>query len=281
GIGSDWKRKRSPWQHPDGCYSLVSGGTLLLAQTGPLLHARFQKLKSKYPDHIWNIDLTVVPTLAGFWLPILPFALLQRWPFCWWVAVAKDHFSRRIMHIDAFKSQPSARRMGTFLKEAVKETCRAPKHLITDKGSQFTSTVFAKVCLVLDVLQRFGAVGRYGSIACIERFMRLLKSECTRELQVPLARKKVLAELICFTEWFNHYRPHQGLQGRTPDEKYRRIRPKATYPRIEPRPQWPPGGPCAAPKAAVRGKCGAKFTLEVTDFQVRKHLPVVTIKRVA
>ncbi|MGH9437530.1 MAG: DDE-type integrase/transposase/recombinase, partial [Terriglobia bacterium] len=239
------------------------------------------KLKSQYPDHIWNIDLTVVPTLLGFWLPVLPFALGQRWPFCWRVAVAKDHYSRRIMHVDAYKVQPSARRMGTFLTEAVKQTGRSPKHLITDKGSQFTSTVFAKVCLVLGVLQRFGAVGKYGSIARIERCMRSLKTECTRVLQVPLVRKKMLAELLTYRAWFNHHRPHQGMQGRTPDEKYRRIRSKATYPRLEPRPQWPPGSPCAAPKAAVSGECGAKFTLEVSHFQGRKHMPVVTLKPIA
>ncbi|MGH8191676.1 MAG: transposase [Rhodanobacteraceae bacterium] len=241
-----------------------------------------RKLKSKYPDHIWNIDLTVVPTLAGFWLPIFPFALLQRWPFCWWVAVAKDHFSRRIIYVDAYKTQPKARRMGTFLKEAVKETGRAPKHLITDKGSQFTSTVFTKVCLVLGVLQRFGAVGKYGSISRVERFMRSLKTECTRELpQTPLTRKGMMAELLAYAAWFNHHRPHQGLQGRTPEERYRRVRRKDSYPRIEPRPQWPPGSPCAAPKAAVRGECGAKFNLEVSHFQGRKYLPVVTLRRVA
>ncbi|MGH7145530.1 MAG: DDE-type integrase/transposase/recombinase [Planctomycetota bacterium] len=240
-----------------------------------------RKLKSKYPDHIWNIDLTVVPTLAGFWLPIVPFALLQRWPFCWWVAVAKDHYSRRVMHVEAYKTEPTARRMGTFLKEAVKKTGRAPKHLITDQGVQFKSTVFAKVCFVLGVLQRFGAVDKHGSIARIERFMRSLKTECTRTLQIPLTRRRMLAELLFYRDWFNHHRPHQGMQSRTPDEKYRRIRPRATYPRFEPRQQWPPGSPCAVPKASVRGECGVRFTMEVSCFQGRKHLPIVTLKRVA
>ena len=31
----------------------------------------------------------------GMWCTWLPFALPQRWPFCWWVLVAVDHFSRR------------------------------------------------------------------------------------------------------------------------------------------------------------------------------------------
>lgn len=45
----------------------------------------------KYPNHVWHVDLTVVPTAAGFWIPWLPFAKLQVWPFCWWVAPGRRH----------------------------------------------------------------------------------------------------------------------------------------------------------------------------------------------
>jgi transposase InsO family protein len=50
---------------------------------------------SKHPNHLWQIDLTVVPILGGLWTSWLPFSLPQCWPFCWWVAVVLDHFSRR------------------------------------------------------------------------------------------------------------------------------------------------------------------------------------------
>ena len=52
-------------------------------------------IKAKRPNHIWHVDLTVVPTTAGFWVPWMPFSKLQCWPFCWWVAVVIDQFSRR------------------------------------------------------------------------------------------------------------------------------------------------------------------------------------------
>ena len=42
---------------------------------------------AKYPGHLWHVDLTTVPT-GGFWTSWLPFALPQKWPFCYWVAVA-------------------------------------------------------------------------------------------------------------------------------------------------------------------------------------------------
>ncbi len=38
-------------------------------------------VKAKLPNHIWHVDLTTVPTSAGFWVPWMPFAKHQRWPF--------------------------------------------------------------------------------------------------------------------------------------------------------------------------------------------------------
>jgi transcriptional regulator with XRE-family HTH domain len=51
---------------------------------------------AKRPNHVWHVDLTVVPTTGGFWAAWSPFALPQCWPFGWWVAVIVDHFSRRV-----------------------------------------------------------------------------------------------------------------------------------------------------------------------------------------
>ena len=48
---------------------------------------------AKEPNHVWQMDLTTVPIGGGFWTTWLPFALSQRWPFCWWVAVVVDHCS--------------------------------------------------------------------------------------------------------------------------------------------------------------------------------------------
>ena len=30
---------------------------------------------AKYPNHVWHVDLTVVPTGVGFWCSWFPFAL--------------------------------------------------------------------------------------------------------------------------------------------------------------------------------------------------------------
>ena len=70
---------------------------------------------SKYANHLWNVDLTTVPIGIGFWCSWLPFTLPQRWPFCWWLAVAVDHYSRRLMGFAVFHG--AELRPSTFLPQ--------------------------------------------------------------------------------------------------------------------------------------------------------------------
>jgi len=46
---------------------------------------------AKHPYHVWHIDLTIVPTHVGFWVPWFPFSGLLCWPFGYCVAVLVDH----------------------------------------------------------------------------------------------------------------------------------------------------------------------------------------------
>lgn len=128
---------------------------------------------------------------------------------------------------------------------------------------------------------RYGAVGRHGSIAIVERFIRTLKESCTRRLLVPLKQETFQRELNLFADWFNEFRPHAGLNGRTPNEVYFARFPATRHPRYEPRPRWPRGSPCAKPRALVRGRPGAQLELHVDYHAGRRHLPVVTLRRAA
>jgi hypothetical protein len=56
-----------------------------------------------------------------------PFALPQRRPFCWWVAVAIDHFSRRALGVTAFKTQPTSTAVRAFLGRAATSAIPAGK----------------------------------------------------------------------------------------------------------------------------------------------------------
>ena len=81
--------------------------------------------------------------------------------------------------------------------------------------------------------------------------------------------------------WYNHYRGHTTLGGKTPEEVYHGHYPANRKPRFEPRSRWSRGSPCARPWALVRGSPGAKVTLEVSFHAGRRHLPIVRLKRVA
>jgi putative transposase len=229
-----------------------------------------------------HLDLTIVPTVGGFWISWFPCVLPQRWPFCWWVAVAVDHYSRRAMGIARFKKEPSAHAVRSFLNRACRRAGHWPKHLITDHGPQLTAEEFVGWCRRHAINQRLGAIGKYGSIAVVERFIRSMKNECTRLLPVvQLSQAAFGRELDEYVAWYNAERPHSRFGARTPDEVYFGRFPACRRPRFEPRPRWPRGSPCARPHALVRGRPGAVLELSVERIGGRMHLPVVKLSRIA
>jgi hypothetical protein len=52
-------------------------------------------------------------------------------------------------------------------------------------------------------------------------------------------------------------------------------------PRYEPRPGWPRASPCAKPQTLVKGQPGVVLGIEVSFVSGRRHLPRVTLRRVA
>ncbi len=233
---------------------------------------------AKYPNHVWHVDITTVPIVSGFWAAWSPFALPQCWPFCWWVAVVIDHFSRRVMSISVWKEPPSSLQMRHFLGQSIARTGRSPKYIICDKGPQFWNDAFKDWCKHKKISPRFGAVGRHGSIAIVERFILTLKNDYTRLTLVPLRRSAFHKELQLFVCWYNEYRPHTALGGKTPAEVYYRLPGANKVVRFEPRSRWPVRSPCASPQAAIRGKLGTRLVLYLTNLAGRKHLPIVKLR---
>jgi len=103
-----------------------------------------------------------------------------------------------------------------------------PKHVITDQGSQFTAAEFHRLLRRRGIRHRFGAVGKKGSIAIIERFWRTLKTECLDATCVWMSERMLVTNLASYVAWHRLHRPHQGLGGRTPHDvsaKVRRTKP--------------------------------------------------------
>jgi hypothetical protein len=138
---------------------------------------------------------------------------------------------------------------------------------------------------ILPGFTRFGVIfsfpGQHGSIAVVERFILTLKGVLSCLFPLPFRRRSFQRELDQIVDWYNAHRPHTWLGGRTPNEAYYGRFPANRRPRLEPRPRWPRGSPCAKPWALVRGSPGARLTIEVSFHQGRKHLPIVRLKRAA
>jgi len=231
---------------------------------------------ANYPHHVWNLDFTVVPTGAGLCAPWLPFCLPQVWPFCWWVAVILDHFSRRLIGFAVFKKEPTSKEVCVFLDQAIKRARRRPKYTVSDQGTQFREE-FRAWCKLRGIRARFGAVGKQGSIALTERFIRTLKDECTRRILVPMGLGAFRKEIRLFGIWYNACRPSQALAGRTPLEvfaegqRHRKDRAVASKRAPIQRERASPHRNCDTPPLA----------LHVTYLEGRKHLPIVELRKAA
>jgi putative transposase len=219
---------------------------------------------ASYPDHVWNVDLTVIPTRAGFWTMLGPFSWLQRWPFCYWLAVVVDHFSRRAIGFAVFLQRPTAKDVNTFLGRTIRAVGGKPRYVITDKGKQLWCDTFEAWCRRRHIRPGLGAVRKYGSFAVVERFIRSMKNECCRRTVVPMQVAKLRVGVSLYFVWYNHHRPHQGLAGRTPDEVYFDRSAANEKRRYEPRRGWPRNSACAAPQAKVKGRRGVRLDLRIS-----------------
>jgi transposase InsO family protein len=234
-----------------------------------------QKVTARRAHDVWHVDFSVVPIGVGLWVPWFPFAALQRWPFCWWVAVVLDHASRAVVHAGVFARQPSAEETVTLLDEAVEIAGRDPRSIVTDRGSQFGED-YRDWCDDRGVRPRFGALGQHGSIAIVERFMRTLKEEAFRRILVPFRLDAMRAELVAYVNWYNGYRVHRSLGCATPAEMLAGRPAARGQRRFETRLRWPlPRGDPAVERA------GAELRLVVERLHGRKHLPIVSLKRAA
>jgi transposase InsO family protein len=294
-AGSDDANTSTSAGAPDGANGPGATNVALASANASQAEPRRAKrrVRADYSDHVWNTDLSVVPTCGGFWTTWLPFSLAQCWPFAWWVVAVVDHYSRQIMALEAYFSQPSEAEVCALLDWAVASAGRAPRYTVTDQGGQFGDG-YRAWCRSHDVRPRFGAIGESGSIALIERFMRALKDECTRRLLVPLRLADFRTELSLFATWYGSHRPHQSLGGRTPSEVYEagRVVPffatgaqHATAANDSTPGAWDvevlPANDAASPAGRASPAGLPKLALEVTFLEGRRHLPIVKLRRAA
>jgi putative transposase len=163
-----------------------------------------REIVARYPSHVWSVDRTRV----------LRWGL---WPT--WVMVAIDHYSRAVIAIVSLEG-PNA---GWVVEAMEKAFLRhgAPKHIITDQEGLFVSDAFAELLTRWSVKQRFGAVGKHGSIAVTERLILTLKYEWLKRVPVVRGLDHLSRLLQDFEIYYNEYRGHATLGGAIPSVVHR------------------------------------------------------------
>ena len=137
------------------------------------------------------------------------------------VLVAVDHFSRMTMSVSPLYGSD-----GGWVIEAMESAFRrhgAPIELVCDKDPVFTSGAFHQLLRRWGVRQRFGTLGRYGSVAVTERAILTLKGEWLRRVAMIRGADHLKQLLSEFAVYYNEYRGHMTLGGATPGVIHRRL----------------------------------------------------------
>lgn len=102
---------------------------------------------------------------------------------------------------------------------------RLSGHFHAEKVETLSGEILRLRLLRLCVEQRFGVVGKMGSIALIERLWRTLKDALGLHLLRPSAAEDLTATVELGLLHYAHFRPNQGIGGATPAEIFFRRTP--------------------------------------------------------
>ena len=168
-----------------------------------ILHAR-RTLKHRVPrpmrrNRIWGCDLLVKTDQQGH--PHLALAIL-------------DHASRACLRLQRL-SDKSSLTLFRVLIDAVKRYGR-PQFVRTDNEAVLVSRLFRLGLWLLGIRQQRIEPGCPWQNGRVERFIGTV----TRELRqdVLTGDRDLESKLTSIRYWYNHERPHDHLQGRTPAE---------------------------------------------------------------
>ena len=157
-----------------------------------------RNLVPQYPHHVWGIDITYIRLLRG-WMYL--------------VAIV-DWYSRYVVswELDQTLEMP-------FVLACVDQALDTAVPVIfnSDQGSHFTSSSYLERLTSQDIQVSMDGKGRAIDNIFTERLWRNLKYEeiYLNEYDSPRQARKRIHQ---YFEFYNHQRPHQSLDYRTPSE---------------------------------------------------------------
>jgi putative transposase len=152
------------------------------------------------PDQVWSTDITYVPLASGFM----------------YLAAVIDWYSRYVL---AWRLSNTLD--GSFCLEMLEEALGLgrPEVFNTDQGVQFTAEAFTGRLLSAGVAVSMDGRGRCLDNVFVERLWRSVKQE-NIYLHGYESVPELKQGLACYWPFYNHERPHQALDYRTPAEVY-------------------------------------------------------------
>ncbi len=148
---------------------------------------------------VWGVDLTGKQDAAGNTHSLLGIV---------------EHHARACLDLRALADRTSTTLLRCLLD--VIERFGKPRIVRTDNEAVFTSLLFRFGLWLLGIRHQTTDLHCPWQNGRIERFFGTLKSKLDRWQVESL--EQLTAALVPFRFWYNHVRPHQNLQGRTPAE---------------------------------------------------------------
>jgi len=169
-------------------------------RANPIYPYLLRGLKIDRIDQVWCSDITYIPMNRG-WV---------------YLTAVMDWFSRCVLAWEVSLTLDAG-----FCVEALERALSlgTPGIFNTDQGSQFTSAAFTGVLHGAGIAISMDGAGRVYDNIFVERLWRSVKHEevYLHDYQSPAEARLGLGRYLGF---YNHQRPHQALDYRTPAEVY-------------------------------------------------------------
>jgi putative transposase len=149
------------------------------------------------PNQVWCADITYIPLPRGFLYLVAIMDWASRAVLAWRLSNTMDT---------------------SFCVSALEEALAkfgTPEIFNTDQGSQFTSAAFTGMLAAAGIRISMDGRGRWMDNVFIERLWRSLKHEDIY-LKGYADGREARAGIELWVRFYNHQRPHQALQNRTP-----------------------------------------------------------------
>jgi len=153
------------------------------------------------PDQVWSTDITYVPFSRGFV----------------YLTAVIDWYSRYVLSWEISVNMESE-----FCISALESALRQyghPEIFNTDQGSQFTSIAFSDTLKDANVHISMDGRGRALDNIFIERLWRSVKYEEIYPKEYDNVGE-LIQSLRVYFKFYNEYRPHASLNGKTPADIY-------------------------------------------------------------